>query len=166
MNTCSDAVHTASEPCLTAREARLTPSKRSAQTQGADLEALLSKCKAVLLDPTLASPSRRTLHAFAHRALTEVAEKASSIQQDEFKAVTHFGCFESKQGFTYHPQNSPPRHKSAAEVRSTACLAAQLGVGNEKMQMTSLQKSLIDRRPPRSMNERSLRIQDKLAGKE
>lgn len=148
-----------------ARVLQLTPSKRSAQSDGADLEALLSHCKTVMFDPQLASPFRRSLRTFAHRALTDVLQKAKSLQQGETETVAHSGRFECKATFTYNPNFSPERMMSAAETKRKTCLPAKLAVGNEEMQMTSLQKAHNERRLSHSLAERSQRIQDNLAGR-
>jgi hypothetical protein len=144
--------------------ANLTPSKRSAQNDGADLARLLSKCTAVLCDPELKSPLRRTLHTMLHRGLTEAASKASKIQDEEQDMVSHSGQFEDMPGFRYRPMYSPARLKSAAERRSTASLAAQLAVGSDNLLKSTVQAKLDERKPARRLDQRSMRIQDRLAG--
>lgn len=156
------------QPSKPVSTTQLTPSKRSATTKGADLEALLKKCTSVMFDPELASPFRRTLHTMAHRALAGVADRASSIHQGDMEIAPHAGCFESKAGHTHRPSYSPARHKSAAESdRSVAVarLAAQIHVGSGQMQLSSMQEAVNERKPAHSLSERSARIQDKLEDK-
>lgn len=123
-----------------------------------------------MCNPELKSPFRRTLHTIAHRALTEAAEKAMSIQRGEIQEISHQGAFESKAGHFYQPSYSPQRFKSAAERCrnriSSARLAAQLTVGIDDMQPSAVQKAADERRIPHSLGARSARLQDKLAQKD
>jgi hypothetical protein len=146
----------------------LTPSKRSAATDAADLKELLSMCTNVLCDPTLASPFRRTLHKTAHRALTDAAKKAEALKNDELHPVVHTGVFESKAGHEHNPQYSPARKKSASEqctARKQARLAAQLTVGQSELQYSSFKKAQNDRRVPHRLQDRSKQIQQRLDAK-
>jgi hypothetical protein len=149
----------------------LTPSKRSAASEGQDLCQLLSICKEVLCDPNLASPCRRVLHKATHTALSEAVKKAEAIRRGELHVMKHQRTFESKVGHGYKPTYSPARRKSASErcstykARQKARLAAQLTVGQGEMPVSEFQKAQNDRRKQHSLQDRRKRIQQTVDSK-
>jgi hypothetical protein len=139
-------------------------SKRSAQTDGADLAGLLSTRTAALCDLELKSPFRRTLHTMLHRGLAEAANKASKMHDEEQETVSNSRQFANMPGFGYRPMYTPARLKSAAERRATASLAVQLTVEIDNMLRVSVQTKIDEHTPVRRIDERSIRVQDRLAG--
>jgi hypothetical protein len=76
----------------------------------------------------------------------------------ELHTIVYNGVFEGKAGHEYNPNYLPARKKSASEqctARKQAHLAAQLTVGQKKLQSNSFQKAQNDMRVPHRLQYRT-----------